>query len=191
MVKCIKTNGTKLGGQPFDINVNQNLKDKNSMIIGIVISKIGKKNIRIIMTSSFSKGLCDFYTQNKECTFEDKSFQINRMTTNAITYFKNINNNYTPTFIIFFMLGRNEKQTEKIFKEEVVTLIDFFSEKNTFFEKKEEIPKWSFISINKKPELKFFQITEGKNLSNPNSGTVIDTEVTNRNYYDFIFNHNM
>ena len=133
MVKCIKTNGTKLGGQPFDINVNQNLKDKSSMIIGIVISKIGKKNIRIIMTSSFSKGLCDFYTQNKECTFEDKIFQINRMTTNAITYFKNINNNYTPTFIIFFMLGRNEKQTEKIFKEEVVTLIDFFFRKKYIF----------------------------------------------------------
>ena len=139
---------TKLGGQPFDINVNQNLKDKNSMIIGIVISKIGKKNIRIIMTSSYSMGLCNFYTQNKECTFEDKSSQIYKMTMNAISYFKNIYKNKTPTYIIFFRLGGNEKQTEKIYTEEVTILKDFFSEKNTFFEKKEEIPKWSFISIN-------------------------------------------
>ena len=33
--------------------------------------------------------------------------------------------------------------------------------------------------------MKFFQITEGKNLTNPRSGTVIDTDVTNRNYYEF------
>ncbi len=181
----LKQMETKLGAQPFDIKVHQEFKDKRSMIIGIVISKIGKKNIRIIMTSSYSKGLCNFYTQNKECTFEDKSSQIYKMTMNAITYFKNIYNNNTPTYIIFFRLGGNEKQTEKIYQEEVTILKDFFSEKNTFFEKKEEIPKWSFISINKKPELKFFQITEGKNLSNPSSGTVIDTEVTNRNYYEF------
>ena len=177
----LKQMEAKLGAQPFTIMVNSNFKKNITMIIGIVISKIGKNKIRIIMTSTYSKGLCNYLTQIKESDFNDKESTLLFMTQNAINHIKKIFN--MPKFIIIYRLGGNTKQTEKIYHEEVTSYIYFFSKENKFFN--ENIPLWCFISINKKTELKFFEITENRYLNNPRIGTVIDTEVTNSDYYEF------
>ena len=172
---------TKLGAQPFRILVNAEFDKNITMIIGIVISKIGKNKIRIVMTSTYSQGLCNYLTQIKDIDSNDKESTLLYMTQNAINYIKKLYN--IPKYIIIYRLGGNQKQTEKIYHEEVTSFIYFFSNENKYFN--ENIPLWSFISVNKKTELKFFEITENRNLINPRIGTVIDTGVTNNDYYEF------
>ena len=177
----LKQMEAKLGAQPFTITVNPVFNKNITMIIGIVISRIGKNKIRIVMTSSYSQGLCNYLTQIKDTDFNDKESVLLYMIQNAINYIRKLHD--IPKFIIIYRLGGNERQTEKIYHEEVTSFMYFFSNENKFFNG--NIPLWSFISINKKTELKFFEIKDNRNLINPPIGTVIDTEVTNDDYYEF------
>ena len=174
----------KLCAQPFDLIIDQNLRKNPTMIVGIFISKIGNKKIRIIMTSSYSYELSNFYTQIKEVEISNKDDYIFDMMRRAIDYFKKIFNNCLPNYIIIYRKGGNEKQTQLIYLNEVTTLKSFFSNESQYFNENQKIPLWSFISVNKKTELKFFQ-NNNNELKNPPSGTVIDTDIINDDFYDF------
>ena len=182
----LKQMETKLCAKPFDLLVDKNLRDKPTMIVGIFISKIKKNKMRIIMTSSYSIELSNFYTQIKEIEILYADEYLVDMMRRAIEYFKKIFN-IIPEYIIIYRKGGNEKQTEKIYLNEVTKFKFFFSKESQFFTDKEKIPKWNFISVNKKTELKFFQINNSNNndLKNPPSGTVIDTNIINDDLYDF------
>ena len=180
----LKQMEAKLCAQPFDLIIDQNLRKNPTMIVGIFISKIGNKKIRIIMTSSYSYELSNFYTQIKEVEISNKDDYIFDMMRRAIDYFKKIFNNCVPNYIIIYRKGGNEKQTQLIYLNEVTTLKSFFSNESQYFNENQKIPLWSFISVNKKTELKFFQ-NNNNELKNPPSGTVIDTDIINDDFYDF------
>ena len=181
----LKQMEVKLCSQPFHIIIDQNLKINPTMIVGIFISNIGNKKIRIILTSSYSMELSNFYTQIKEVDLESKEDCLIIMMMKAIDYFKKTFNNCIPKFIIIYRKGGNEKQTEKIYLNEVSKFKLFFSNESQFFNNNEKIPLWNFITVNKKTELKFFEINSSNNLKNPPSGTVIDTDIINDDFYDF------
>jgi aubergine-like protein len=44
--------------------------------------------------------------------------------------------------------------------------------------------KWAFISVNKKTDTKFFELSRD-GIKNPPEGTVVDTGITNSQYYEF------
>ena len=70
------------------------------------------------------------------------------------------------------------KQKQKLYLTELPIIQSFFSSLNL------DNLKFNYISVNKKTDLKFFQ-EKGRGYENPQSGTVIDTEVIAPNDYQF------
>ena len=91
-----------------------------------------------------------------------------------------------PEYVVIYRQGGNEKQIQKIYYEELPVFKSFFSgDKNNGGYNENLKPKIAVIAVNKKTDLKFFQAEEGKNVANPPSGTVVDTDVTTPNYFEF------
>ena len=178
----------KVRGELYHININNELRNKPSMIIGINSTRIGKKKIKLVMTSSYNPQLCNFLTQFKDSSTEQTEFQstINSLLSHAIGFFYNKHKRY-PEYVIIYRQGGNEKQVQRIYLDELPVFKAFFSgDINNGGYNANFKPKFSIISVNKKSDLKFFQCEDGKKeVTNPPSGTVIDTDVTTPDYFEF------
>jgi aubergine-like protein len=86
-----------------------------------------------------------------------------------------------PTIIILYRSGTN--QYEKIkFVEEIKAMDKLISGEENFEAMKK--PFFIYISVNKKVDTKFFE-NNNERLSNPQPGTVIDTNVVSPDAYEF------
>ena len=176
----------KVGGELYNININDILIKNPTMIIGINSSLVGKNKVKLIMTSSYNPNLSNFFTQIKECSTDQFLYKsiLNSLLSQAINFFNNKHNRF-PLYVIIYRQGGNEKQNRKIYIEELPVFKAFFSGDinnggyNSSFK-----PRFSVIVVNKKAELKFFQ-KEGNNIINPPSGTVVDCDVTTPEYFEF------
>ena len=170
----------KSHGELFRMDFSEKITKEPSMIIGIDSTKT-KEGMKYILSASFNRFFNKFYTDIK-VDKENDSALIN-LIKSAIDYFKNVNKNIKPTSIIIYRQGGNEKQTERLMRNELPKILKLFGGEDEGYEKDYK-PKLSIFSVNKKTELKFFERHNGvyKNLP---SGTVIDREVISPELFEF------
>ena len=164
----------KAKGELYNIVIHQNLQKSPTMIIGIDSSRASKGKTKIIMTASFSISLSAFFTQ--QIIADNVENSLPELFRKALDYFKNMHNNY-PNYIFIYRQGGILKQKQKLYLTELPVI-------QTFFESLNKSIKFIYISVNKKTDLKFFQ-EKGSGYENPQSGTVVDTEVIAPNDYQF------
>ena len=174
----------KAKGELFKIHFCDGIDSGPSMIIGLDSSK-AKDGNKYVLSASYNRRFNRFYTDfaiSKNCP-EDRT--LCDLLGNALNYFRDINKNNLPKTIIVYRTGGNDKQVEKVMRNELPKLLDYLSgdeSKNPY--KKEYKPKLSFFTVNKKTDLKFFQ-KNSNGYNNISMGTVIDKDVISPDVFEF------
>ena len=167
----------KSKGELFRINFSEKMTKQPSMIIGIDSTKT-KDGMKYVLSASFNKSFNKFYTDMKVDN-EDHS-ALCELIKSALDHFKSSNRDFKPTSIIIYRQGGNEKQTEKLIRNELPKIVEMFSGK---YENNYK-PKLTVFSVNKKTDLKFFEKHNGGYRNIP-SGTVIDNQVMSPGVFEF------
>jgi aubergine-like protein len=167
----------KSKGELFRINFSEKMTKQPSMIIGIDSTKT-KDGMKYVLSASFNKSFNKFYTDMKVDN-EDHS-ALCELIKSALDHFKSSNRDFKPTSIIIYRQGGNEKQTEKLIRNELPKIVEMFSGK---YENNYK-PKLTIFSVNKKTDLKFFEKHNGGYRNIP-SGTVIDNQVMSPGVFEF------
>ena len=170
---------SKLGWTNYKINLNDDIKDKRLMIIGIDSSHIKGMRTWVAMVASINPSFTDFY--NKEEIIEEENkiqlkFCINTFIDEAVSVFQKeeINKEEKPGGIVIYRQGVSLQQKEFL-KDEISSIDDCCKAKGI---------KYYYILVNTKPTLKFFEKTN-EGYINPNSGLLIFDDITNKNYFEF------
>ena len=175
----------KARGELFEIKFCNELSKSSSMIIGIEINKI-KENIKYIVSSSYNNRFNKFFTDSK--TSENKENRIDTLLlllSNSLNYFKSFNKDQLPNNIIIYRQGGNEIWNEKLIKNEIQEIENFFNGKEKEGCYKENYkPNLTIFTVNKKANLKFFQKIDS-NYKNVPMGTCIDQDVTTPEIFEF------
>lgn len=87
-------------------------------------------------------------------------------------------NNCLPERIIVFRDGVGDGQLGAVYEHEVKQFMECF--KTVGFQEK---PKFAFVVVKKRINTRFFM--KNGQLQNPPPGSVVDTEVTRKEWYDF------
>ena len=174
----------KAKGELFRLHFCKNLDSGPSMIIGIDTSKISG-GTKYVISSSYNRKFNKFFTDigNGKNTLDDKT--LYNLLKNCLDNFVKVNNGYKPETIIIYRQGGNDKQTEKIMRNELPNILDLFSgdeTKNCF--EKNYIPKLTMFTVNKKTDLKFFE-KNNNGYRNIPMGTVIDQGVISPDLFEF------
>ena len=168
----------KSKGQLFKIDFPEKISGQYSMIIGIDSTKT-KEGIKYVLSASFNKNFNQFYTDIK-VDKEDHN-ALEELLKSALDYFKKVNGENKPLTVIIYRKGGNEKQIEKIVRNELPIITEFFS---GVYEDNYK-PKLTIFSVNKKTELKFFEKKENNQYSIIPTGTVIDKQVISSEMFEF------
>ena len=174
----------KARGELFRLRFCKGIDSGPSMIIGLDSSKT-KDGTKYVLSASYNRKFNRFYTDfaNAKSTPDDQT--LCNLLRNALEYFRHINKEQLPSTIIMYRQGGNEKQVEKIMRNELPKILDFLSgdESKCPF-KKEYKPKLTVFTVNKKTDLKFFEKFSGGYKNIP-MGTVIDKDVISPDVFEF------
>ena len=135
------------------------------------------------MTSTTNKFLNRIKTQIKESVYENRSSVLKEMFKKSLKFFEE-DNKVTPDYIIIYREGGNEYKNKTIAIDE----IDIFTKELKHNEEEKKLYEHTrvyFICTNLKAELKFYQIKDKNNYSNPNSGLIVDEKVIQKDKYEF------
>ena len=170
----------KSHGELFKMDFTEKIAKEPSMIIGIDSTRT-KDGMKYVLSASFNTSFNKFYTDIKIDKENDSALVC--LIKSALDHFKNVNHNLKPTSIIIYRQGGNEKQTERLIRNELPKILKLFGGEDEAYEKDYK-PKLSIFSVNKKTELKFFERHNDvyKNLP---SGTVIDSQVISPELFEF------
>ena len=166
----------KVKGELFRINFTEKISNNPSMIIGIDSTR-AKEGRKYVLSASFNRSFNKFYTDFKiEKPGENA---LGYLIKSALEHFEKVNNNSLPKTVIIYRQGGNEKQTERIIKNELPKIIKGFEDY-----KQNYAPKLSVFGVNKKTDLKFFEKNNGGYRNIP-AGTVIDKDVITPDVFEF------
>ena len=166
----------KVKGELFRINFTEKISNNPSMIIGIDSTR-AKEGRKYVLSASFNRSFNKFYTDFKiEKPGENA---LGYLIKSALEHFEKVNNNSLPKIVIIYRQGGNEKQTERIIKNELPKIIKGFEDY-----KQNYSPKLSVFGVNKKTDLKFFEKNNGGYRNIP-AGTVIDKDVITPDVFEF------
>ena len=173
----------KARGELFRLHFCKGIDSGPSMIIGLDSSRTKDGN-KYVLSASYNRKFNRFFTDfgNAKSSPEDQT--LCNLIKNALDHFRNINNNYLPNTIIIYRQGGNDKQVEKVMKNELPKIIDFLSGDETKGYKKDYKPKLTVFTVNKKTDMKFFQKIQN-GFKNIPMGTVIDKEVISPDVFEF------
>ncbi|XP_075903162.1 piwi-like protein 1 [Nelusetta ayraudi] len=167
----------KMGGELWNVNIP--LKDL--MIVGIDCYHditAGKRSIGALV-ASLNPGMSRWFSR---CVLQHKGQEIMDGLKSALSaalreYFKY--NKCLPSRIIVYRDGVGDGQLHSVVNYEVEQIIDSIRSLQGDY-----VPKLSVVVVKKRISSRFFALLGGK-VSNPPPGTVIDTEVTRPEWYDF------
>ena len=166
----------KVKGELFRINFTEKISNNPSMIIGIDSTR-AKEGRKYVLSASFNRSFNKFYTDFKiEKPGENA---LGYLIKSALEHFEKVNNNSLPKTVIIYRQGGNEKQTERIIKNELPKIIKGFEDY-----KQNYSPKLSVFGVNKKTDLKFFEKNNGGYRNIP-AGTIIDKDVITPDVFEF------
>ena len=148
----------KLGGISYKLSIDNNIKDRKLIIIGVDSSHIKNKRTRIAMVATMNDSFSDFFNKEdiiREENQEQLRFCISSFIREAFyAYIKK--NRETPKGIIIYRQGVSLQQ--KDFLKIEIELIDLICKPiNVFF---------YYILVNKKENFKFY-VKEKREYSNP------------------------
>lgn len=175
----------KAQGELFRLHFCKGIDSGPSMIIGLDSSKTKDGN-KYVLSASYNRRFNKFFTDFAEAKSSPDDHTLCNLFKNALNHFRKINN-ILPNTIIIYRQGGNDKQTEKIMKNELPKILEFLdgnaNDNNLAFEKGYK-PKITMFTVNKKTDLKFFENTSNgyKNIA---MGTVIDQDVISPDLFEF------
>ena len=169
----------KSKGELFRLHFCKSIDSGPSMIIGIDSSKISNGN-KYVISASYNRKFNKFYTDIGNSTNKEDDNTLINLFKNCLDNFKKINNGHKPQNVIIYRQGGNEKQTEKIMRNELPEILALF---NGEYEKDYK-PKLTVFTVNKKTDLKFFENVNGGYKNIP-MGTVIDKDVISPDLFEF------
>ena len=169
----------KSKGELFRLHFCKSIDSGPSMIIGIDSSKISNGN-KYVISASYNRKFNKFYTDIGNSTNKEDDNTLINLFKNCLDNFKKINNGHKPQNVIIYRQGGNEKQTEKIMRNELPKILGLF---NGEYEKDYK-PKLTVFTVNKKTDLKFFENVNGGYKNIP-MGTVIDKDVISPDLFEF------
>ena len=172
----------KSKGELFRLHFCKSIDSGPSMIIGIDSSKIQNGN-KYVISASYNRKFNKFYTDIGNSTNKEDDNTLINLFKNCLDNFKKINNGHKPQNVIIYRQGGNEKQTEKIMRNELPKILALF---NGEYEKDYK-PKLTVFTVNKKTDLKFFENVNGGygGYKNIPMGTVIDKDVISPDLFEF------
>ena len=188
MFNIVEQINIKMGGTNFYIDFyNDNIlqKGKIYLILGLETRQINGE-IHYAMTSSTNKNLNKMITIIRKCknNREEKEKTIADLMQTALKGLRKEGAPHPPDFIILYRQGGNYVQNRKLAESEVQFFTDFLNymkEKSEGFKKIK--PKFIYLCCNLKGQLKFFE--RNRNIMNPKSGLCVDSEVTQKDKYEF------
>ncbi|KAM4577959.1 piwi-like protein 1 isoform 2-T2 [Fundulus diaphanus] len=167
----------KMGGELWSVEIPL----KQLMIVGIDCyhdMSSGKRSVGALV-ASLNPTMSRWYSK---CVLQHKAQEIMDGLKMALTgalkdYLKF--NNCLPSRIIVYRDGVGDGQLHSVVNYEVAQIIDSIRSMGQDYE-----PKLSVVVVKKRVGSRFFTNIGGK-LTNPPPGTVIDTEITRPEWYDF------
>ena len=170
----------KCEGELFNVKFNTQFAKQPSMIIGLDASKRLNGQTKYVISASYNSHYDKFYTDyetggNKE----EPAAPLTSLLTKALAHFRQKNNTY-PKSIIIYRTGGNQRQVVKMAKFELPVIRKVLEGGI-----KECAPTFALFAVNKNSDLKFFQRTGPNSYANTKTGTVIDSQVTEPNKFEF------
>ncbi|KAG9354828.1 hypothetical protein JZ751_001541 [Albula glossodonta] len=167
----------KMGGELWSVEIPL----KHLMVVGIDCyhdSAAGKRSIGALV-ASLNMGMSRWFSK---CVMQDRGQEIMDGLKVALqealkTWLKY--NNCLPARIIMYRDGVGDGMLHSVVNYEVPQILDCIKALGQDY-----MPKLSVVVVKKRISSRFFARIDGK-LSNPPPGTVIDTEVTRPEWYDF------
>ena len=166
----------KLSGVSYMAKLDEEIKKRKLMIIGVDSSHIKGKRTGVAMVATINTSFTNFY--NKETIIhEDKKeqlqFCISAFIKEALSQYQQLNKKL-PGGIIIYRQGVSLQQKE--FLKSEVTNIEKVCEENKVL--------YYYILVNTKTTYKFFEKNNNK-FSNPGEGLLVLDGITNRNFFEF------
>ena len=190
MFNIVEQINVKMGGTNFYIDFyHENIlsKGKIYLILGLECRQASQGEISFVMTSSTNMNLNKMITTVRKTknNKEDKEKTIADLMQIALTGLRQGGAPHPPNYIILYRQGGNYVQNRKIAENEVPMFTNFLSKmKNSVESFKKIDPKFIYVCCNLKGDLKFFERNSNKCM-NPKSGLCVDSEVTQRDKYEF------
>uniref|UniRef100_A0A7N5ZZH6 Piwi-like 1 n=1 Tax=Anabas testudineus TaxID=64144 RepID=A0A7N5ZZH6_ANATE len=163
----------KMGGELWSVEIPL----KQLMIVGIDCyhDTIGGKRSIGALVASLNQSMSRLvFQQTGDCSLTS----IQRLCTGALKDYLKFNNSL-PSRIIVYRDGVGDGQLQGVVNYEVSQIIDSIKSMGHDY-----VPKLSVVVVKKRISSRFFAHINGK-VSNPPPGTVVDSEVTRPEWYDF------
>ena len=175
--KIILQINAKLSGVSYMAKLDNNVKERKLMIIGVDSSHIKGKRTGVAMVSTINTSFTNFY--NKEQIFtEEKNeqflFCVGGFIKEAIAQYSKFNDGKLPGGIIIYRQGVSLQQKEFL-TNEVKNIQAACDEHKILYE---------YILVNTKTTYKFFE-TKKNGFENPQPGLLVLNGVTSRNFFEF------
>ena len=197
MFNIIEQINIKMGGTNFYIDFRgENILKKNKIYLVLGLEcKQSKGELVFTMTSTTNPNLNKTITSFKKCTNnkEEKEKALKELFGRALNGMKLNGVPHPPDYIILYRQGGNYVQNKKMAENEVPVITSYLSKlksENPSFAKYD--PKFIYVCCNLKGDLKFFENKANSNmtnkkfdLSNPKSGLCVDSEITQKDKYEF------
>ena len=200
MFNIIEQINIKMGGTNFYIDFRgENILKKNKiyLILGLECKQT-KGELIYTLTSTTNPNLNKTITSFKKCpnNKDEKEKALKDLIDRALNGMKLTGVPHPPDYIIMYRQGGNYVQNKKMAENEVPIITSHLASKkskNESFAKYD--PKFIYVCCNLKGDLKFFETkSNGSNgnsnnnnisLSNPKSGLCVDSEITQKDKYEF------
>ena len=166
----------KLSGVSYMAKIDDDVKDRKLMIIGVDSSHIKGKRTGVAMVATINTSFTNFF--NKETIIEEETkdqleFCISGFIKEALAQYEKLNKKL-PKGIIIYRQGVSLQQ--KIFLRNEVDNIQKVCDENKLL--------YYYILVNTKTTYKFFENNNNK-YKNPEEGLLVLDGVTNRNFFEF------
>lgn len=174
---CIQLN-CKLGGEAWTLEVPL----KNIMVVGIDSYHDSAKKGQSVgaLVASMNGTLTKYYSR---CVFQHTHQELldglKVCLQAAIRQYYEINKQ-PPSRIIIYRDGVGDGQLDTVVQHEVPQMFETFKTIGPEYK-----PQVGFVIVKKRLNTRFFKVNGGREPGNPPPGTVVDTEVTRPEWYDF------
>jgi aubergine len=197
--KIILQINAKLDGDLYHLTLPNELKGKIVMVVGIDVSREAGRSV-ICMSSSIDPFFCKYKTQVAFLKPKQEiAASLSTFIKQAIkSLFEATKKKFLPAYIIVYRDGVGEGQKPALFQTELQSIQTAIGGI-----KPDYAPKLLFCTVNKKIHTRFFQKSSGsygpargggkpsggrgvENLSNPPSGTIVDSTIVRKEDYEFL-----
>lgn len=105
---------------------------------------------------------------------------------NYIKAFFITENNKLPDTILLYREGLNEKQANKVLKDEIASFERAFERVRSKVKKTKWKPNFIYILVNQRTGTRIYTMDNRKHFSNPLPGTIVGENLSRNNGYEFL-----